>query len=175
MCENEKLIAQNSEKGFTEVQALAFLVVSLRGKKGFPIGDFPRRQLWFPRHTALLARFSGPPLAKRPNLGPRLTNTIAKGTIIGDHNPFRCSAGPWQEAKDEIVGAGGSGVSNGEASEVFGVGRSNGWWSVEDQCQAHSPVANSIERPAPHAVPILLRTRQTVEEIIAVDDDRHSG
>ena len=58
---------------------------------------------------------------------------------------------------------------------MLGIWRSNRRWSVEDHCQTHSPVANNIKRSSPHAVTILLLARQTVEEIVAVDDDRHSN
>jgi len=103
-----------------------------------------------------------------------LTNTVAEGTVIGHHHPFRSSARGWKEAENEIVGAGGSRVANGELSEMFGIGRSDGCRPIKDHNQTYSSVAYSIESPAPHTVPVLLVTRQTVEEIIAVDDDRHS-
>ena len=150
-------------------------VVFPRGKECFPVCDLPRRQLRLPRCAARHARFPGPPLAERPHLGPSFANAVAEGTIIGYHNPIRSPGGQRKEAKDEIVGAGGSRVSNGEPSEIFRIGRAFGRWPVEDHYQTHPPLANSIERPAPHTVPILLVRRQTVEEIIAVDDDRHSG
>ena len=150
-------------------------VVFPRGKECFPVCDLPRRQLWFPRNTTRLARSPGPPLAERPHLGPSFANAVAEGTILGHHNPIRSPGGQRKEAKDEIVGAGGSRVSNGEPSEMFRIGRAFGRWPVEDYCQTHPPLANRIERPAPHAAPALLVTRQAVEEIIAVDDDRHFG
>jgi hypothetical protein len=95
--------------------------------------------------------------------------------IIGDHYPLRRSAGPRNEAKDEIVGAGGSRVPNRKSTQMFEIGRSDGRWSIEDEYQIHPPLANRIEGPTPHASPILLELRQTVKEVIAVDDDRHSG
>jgi hypothetical protein len=173
--ETSKLITQHLNICLNEATASEFCVVIARSEKRFPVSDFPRRQLRLPRHTAWFARSSGLPLPKGPNLGPLIAYTVAKGPIVGDHHPLGSSAGPRKEAKDEIVGTRASRVPNCEPSEVFGVGRSNGRWSIKDQCQTHSPVANRIERSAPHTVPILLLTRQTVEEIIAVNDDRHSG
>jgi len=108
-------------------------------------------------------------------LGPLIANTIAEGPIVCDHHPSRSSAGLRKEAKDEIIGARRSRVPNGEPSEVFRIGGSNGRWSIENHCQTHSPLANGIERSAPNTFAILFLARQTVEEIVAVDDDRHSS
>jgi hypothetical protein len=120
-------------------------------------------------------RSSRAPFAESSHFAAQFTDTITEGSIIGDHHPFRSSAGPRNEAKDEIVGAGGPGVPNGEPPEVFRIGRSDGRWAIKDYCQMHPALAYRVECTPPHAVPIPLVPGQTVEKVIAVDDDRHEG
>ena len=58
---------------------------------------------------------------------------------------------------------------------MLGIGRSLGRRPIKHNYEGHAPVADDTERPAPHTFPILLATRQAVEEVIAVNNDRHTG
>jgi hypothetical protein len=104
-----------------------------------------------------------------------VANTVAQSSIIGHHRPFRCPAGFREEAENEIVSAGGSRVQNSESAEVFGIGRSLGRRPIKHNYEGHTPVADDAERPAPYTFTILLATRQAVEEVVAVNNDRHTG